>query len=85
MNNNVETKTTIQRNVEQRSEPRKETRQFNRGLSDIVRILLLRELLGRPGYPANRPPFPPPGRPPFPPYMPPRPPYNRDYNDLYEY
>ena len=65
----------------------RETRQFNRGLSDIIRILLLRELLGRPGCfggqcrpgPGPRPP-----RPPFPP--PGRPPYFRDLNnDLYEY
>lgn len=64
----------------------RETRQFNRGLSDIIRILLLRELLGRPGFfeprpprPQMRPPFPPPGRPPM------RPPYNRELNDIYEY
>ncbi len=66
-------------------EPR-ETRQFNRNLSDIIRILLIRELLGRPNRPGNRPPFPPPGRPPRPPYRPVRPPYNRDWeNDIYEY
>ena len=56
----------------------KETRQFNSGLNDIIRILLLRELLGRPNFPNNRPPFPPPGRPPFGPQnRPPFPPQNR--------
>ena len=45
-------------------------------LNDLIRILVLRELLGRPGpipRPGPRPPFPPnkPGpRPPFPPYRP---------------
>lgn len=51
-------------------ENRSEDRQFrNRGLQDLIRILLIRELLGRPGRPGNRPPFPPPRppmRPPFP-------------------
>lgn len=45
----------------------KETRFCNNGLCDIIRILLVRELIGgpnRPGWPGNqRPPFPPPGRP----------------------
>lgn len=46
-------------------ENRGEDRQFrNNGLLDLIRILLIRELLGRPG---NRPPIRPPmGRPPFP-------------------
>lgn len=58
-----------------------EDRQFggqrNNILRDLIKILLLRELLGRPGIP-NRPPMP--GRPPFPggPGMPP-PPRPRDY------
>lgn len=51
-------------------ENRGEDRQFrNRGLQDLIRILLIRELLGRPGRPGHRPPFPPPRppmRPPFP-------------------
>lgn len=58
-----------------------EDRQFvvrprNNFLRDLIRILLLRELLGRPGFP-HRPPRP--GRPPFPggPGMPP--PRPRDY------
>ena len=42
----------------------------NQGLNDLIRILLLRELLGRPGFPGGRPPqFPP--RPPRPPMRPP--------------
>lgn len=40
---------------------KKENRHFNRGLSDLIKILLIRELLGmRPGRPRPpRPPFPP--------------------------
>lgn len=72
----------------------------NQGLNDLIRILILRELLGRPGFPI----FPGGGRPPRPPMRPlmrppmgpPRPQprpgmrvYNRDlfetYDDLYEY
>ncbi len=41
----------------------------NTGLNDLIRILLLRELLGRPGFPGF-----PGGRPPRPPMRPPRPP-----------
>lgn len=74
-----------------KEEPR-QTRQFNPFLSDLIRILLLRELVGRPDRPGYRPPFPPPGRPPFPPpgrppFPPPgRPPYNRQWDgDIYEY
>ncbi len=68
-------------------ENRGEDRQFrNRGLQDLIRILLIRELLGRPGFPGNRPPRPPmpPIRPPFPPGGPggPRPPMMP--RDLYE-
>lgn len=40
-------------------------------LRDLIRILLIRELLGRPG---NRPPFPPSPPPPNPPFPGPRPP-----------
>lgn len=63
----------------------------NRGLRDIIRILLLRELLGFPGWRPPRPPHRPPFRPPFPggpgpgpggPRPPIRP---RDYNDIYEF
>lgn len=42
----------------------------NRGLQDLIKILILRELLGRPGW-RPRPPMPPP--PPRPPYPGPRP------------
>ena len=52
-------------------ENRGEDRQFrNRNLRDLIQILLIRELLGRPGnFPPNRPPLMPPRppmRPPFP-------------------
>jgi len=73
----------------------------NTGLNDLIRILLLRELLGRPGFPGGRPPRPqmrpprPPMRPPMgpPPRPQPRPggmgPFNRNvygqFDDLYEY
>ena len=77
--------------IENRSIEKREDRQFNRGLSDIIRILLLRELLGRPGCMGGsckpgpgmgpRPP-----RPPFPPPGPGRPPFFRDLdNDIFEY
>ena len=63
-------------------ENRGEDRQFrNRGLQDLIRILLIRELLGRPGNPGHRPPRPPmePGRPPM------RPPFpGGRMSDLYE-
>ncbi|MCI8412212.1 MAG: hypothetical protein HFJ40_07315 [Clostridia bacterium] len=79
---------------ENRQEERREDRQFrNRGLSDLIRILLIRELLGRPNFPGNRPPFRP-GRPPFPgggrppfpggPGRPPIMPRGYDSIDLYE-
>lgn len=71
---------------------------INSGLNDLIRILLLRELLRRPGFPGGRPPRPRPPRPPMRPPMgpPPRPqprpgmgPFNRQsfgqYDDLYEY
>lgn len=52
----------------------------NRTLNDLIRILLLRELLGRPGFP-GRPPRP---RPPRPPMRPPHP--RLDMNtELYGY
>lgn len=46
-------------------ETRNETRQSNFMLRDLIRILIIRELLGRPGRPGFRPPRP---------QMPPRPP-----------
>lgn len=80
-------------------EEKKENRQIRRNtnLNDLIRILILRELLGRPGFPGGRPPFPRPPRPPMrPPMGPPRPqprpgmgPFNRntfgEYDNLYEY
>ena len=58
------------RNVETAEE--RNRRPNNYVLNDLIRILLIRELLGRPGnFPPNRPGFPPPfpprpgGRPPF--------------------
>lgn len=66
----------------------------NPTLRDIIRILLLREFLGRPGFPGGRPPRPRPPRPPMrPPMGPPRPQprpgmgFNRygQYDELYEY
>ncbi len=64
-------------------ENRGEERRFrNRTLQDLIRILLIRELLGKPG---NRPPMHPnypPMRPPFPPHPGPRPPIMP--RDLYE-
>lgn len=48
---------------------KRETRQINKGLRDLIKILLLRELLNRPG---QRPPMPGPG--PYPPVRPPLPP-----------
>ena len=74
-------------------ENRGEDRQFrNRNLRDLIKILLIRELLGSPGFPPQRPPFPPrpPVRPPFPggPMPGPRPPFmprdGKYYDDLYE-
>ena len=72
----------------------------NTNLNDLIRILLLRELFGRPGFPGGRPPRPRPPRPPMRPPMgpPPRPqprpgmgmgPFNRNtfsqFDNLYEY
>lgn len=83
-------------------ENRGEDRQFrpirNRTLRDLIRILIIRELLGRAGFPGHRPPMRPPfpGRPPRPPMRPPfpggpggRPPMMPrsnfdDYYDIYE-
>lgn len=76
-------KKSLNQEVKQEINQNRETRQCkncNKGLSDIIRILLLRELIGRPGFPNNRPPFPPSGgRPPFPP--PNRPRYSRMWDD----
>ena len=55
------------RQKEEKSEDRQIRRNTN--LNDLIRILILRELLGRPGFPDF-----PGGRPPRPPMRPPRPP-----------
>ena len=83
------------RNKEEKGEDRQIRRNTN--LNDLIRILILRELLGRPGFPGGRPPRPRPPRPPMRPPMglPPRPQtrpgmgnFNRysfgQYDDLYE-
>ena len=72
------------KNPNAKSEKPKETRAPNNTLRDLIRILVIRELLrrhGRPLFP-GRPTFPPGGRPPFPggPGMPP-PPRPREMGD----
>jgi len=59
------------RNKEEKSNQTTEDRQIrrNNNLNDLIRILIIRELLGRPGGPGF-----PGGRPPRPPVRPPRPP-----------
>lgn len=66
---------------EERGEDEKENRQVirNQGLNDLIRILILREILGRPNFPP-----PPPGRPPRPPMRPPRPGMRYLYEDRYD-
>ena len=84
---------TKENKPENRGENRVENRQRrNTGLQNLIRILLIRELLRRPNGPPVRPPMPGP-RPPFPggPNPGPRPPimprsygYNSFYNVIYE-
>lgn len=74
--------------IKKEQENRGEDRQFrNRNLRDLIQILLIRELLGRPGFPGHRPPFPRPPRPPFPcgPGPGPRPPIMPRGNMEYQY
>ena len=92
----IEDKEMIEnRNKEEKGEDRQI--RSNTNLNDLIRILILRELLGRPGFPGGRPPRPRPPRPPMRPPMgpPPRPQprpgmggFNRNvfgqYEDLYE-
>ena len=59
------------RNKEEKGEDRQIRRNTN--LNDLIRILILRELLGRPGFPGGRPPRPRPPRPPMRPPMGPSP------------
>lgn len=59
--------TTEQKSSNLNRENRGDNRQFrNNNLRDLIKILLIRELLGRPGFPGSRPPFRPNPRPPFP-------------------
>lgn len=72
--------------VKKEQENRGEDRQFrNRNLRDLIQILLIRELLGRPGFHGHRPPFPRPPRPPFPGGPGPRPPIMPRGNIEYQY
>ena len=97
INQKTDNKNTVSaqnnRSIENRQEENRQ-RVRNQGLSDLIRILILREFLNRPGF-RPRPPMPPPPRPPFPPGQnqprPPMPPPQRPgfgrpiYNrDLYE-
>lgn len=62
------------RNKEEKIEDRQIRRNTN--LNDLIRILIIRELFGRPGFPGGRPPRPRPPRPPMrPPMGPPARPY----------
>lgn len=62
---NSEVKTEIKDNREDTRQ--KDVRQRNFLLNDLIRILVLRELIGKPGRPGNnRPPQRPPVRPPYP-------------------
>lgn len=76
-----------------------ETRRItNNNLRDLIKILIIRELLNRPNIRPPRPPRPPHHRPPFPDFPGgpggggPRPPimprdleYSQDYYDIYEF
>lgn len=84
---NVREKEDIGKAKENRTEDKRQIR--NNNLNDLIRILLLRELLGRPGFPIRpRPPVRPPRPPMRPPMGPvPRPPRPemRTYNqNMYE-
>lgn len=87
-NTSKEVKTTFKEpiNKDKKVENRGENRQFrNRNLRDLIQILIIRELLNRPGFPGPKPR---PPRPPFPPNRPggpnPRPPIMpREYNNLW--
>lgn len=73
--------------ISEASSEKRETRQFNRNLRDLIQILLIRELLRRRRRP-GRPPMPP--RPPMrPPFGPGGPQFNRQFEtsnyDIFEY
>ena len=67
-----ESKNIANRQIEESNIQKVENRQFNRPINDLIRILLLRELLGRPGHWRPNPPRPRPPRP-----NPPRPGWQR--------
>lgn len=80
---NMRTTSDNSKIIEKSLQEQKETRYCNNGLCDIIRILLVRELLGganKPNKPSPYPPFGPGPRPPYPPFEPgpaPRPPFWR--------
>lgn len=97
-------KEEIKNNIENRGESNlknvneRETRRIsNNTLRDLIKILIIRELIGRPNNRPPKPPRPPHNRPPFPgfpggPGGRPRPPimprdleYSQDYYDIYEF
>lgn len=93
--NDVRSKTSSSTKSREMISEKRETRQFNNGLRDLIKILLIRELLNRSGRPPvfPRPPMPPSGpRPPVRPPMGPRPgrpPFMREFEqnnnfDIYE-
>lgn len=94
--NNVNAKKEIKSEVKQTEvrENRSENRNYrNNTLRDLIKILIIKQLIGRPGSPNQRPPIAPPpppgGRPPFPggpgPMRPPIRPRGMDYNyNIYE-
>lgn len=72
--------------IKENTTEKRETRQRDNRLMDVIKILLIRELLDRHNRPnrsnrPNRPPFPPNNRPPMPPPFPPnnRPPIGNIY------
>lgn len=89
----TENRSSASKNTEiQTNSSRSENRQIenrqrnirNPGLNNLIRILLLREFLGRPGRPGHRPPMGPPRPPMGPPMSPPPRPKSNFYNDLFE-
>ena len=82
----VQRKSTEKQQIENRNmETQARRRPFNNNLRDLIKILLIRELLGRPNN--NFPPRPPFNRPPRPPMRPPIMPrnYEQPLYDIYEY